>query len=90
VFIVDGGPKMVAVVVDGRLCDGGVERGYGYGRFVANAKAGAEAQLSDVTGGGSMRVAPDFRGEVGLVRIYDRALRTTEAIGNYRAVKAGG
>ncbi len=88
VFSVDGGPKLVSVVVDGRLGDGGTARAFGYGRFVAPAKAGPDAALGDVSGGASLRVAPAFDGEIAVLRIYDRALRTSEAIGNFRATRA--
>jgi len=32
-IIVDGGPKIITFVVDGRLCDGGQDRQFGWGRF---------------------------------------------------------
>ncbi|MHC5055595.1 MAG: LamG-like jellyroll fold domain-containing protein [Planctomycetota bacterium] len=77
VFIVDGGPKIVTVVADGVLLDGGAHRQYGWGRF--------DAKLGDVTGSPELRVAPSMRGEVRSLRIYDRYLRTSEAVANFRA-----
>jgi hypothetical protein len=77
VFIVDGGPKIVTVVADGVLLDGGAGRQYGWGRF--------DARLVDVTGSGELRVAPSMRGAVRSLRIYDRYLRTSEAVANFRA-----
>lgn len=76
VFIVDGGPKIISVVADGVLCDGGEHRQYGWGRF--------RADLGNVSGktlriGGSPQVSLEG------LRIYDRAMRTSEAIGNFRA-----
>ncbi len=79
VFIVDGGPKIISVVVDGVLNDGGAVRDYGWGRF--------PAELGDVNGG-EARLAPRIFGEIRKVRIYDRALRTSEAVSNWRAERS--
>ena len=93
-FIVDGGPKLLSVVVDGQLCDGGSSdaRKYGYGRFhqsVFHARGRIERrqEIGDVTGGPEFRVLPDAlpRTELLGLRIYRRAVMTTEAIGNWRA-----
>ena len=73
VIIVDGGPKLILYVVDGVLNDGGPHRQFGWGRF--------SPHLRDVNGDGAMRV----RAGVKHLRIYDRALRVSEAIGNFRA-----
>jgi hypothetical protein len=75
--IVDGGPRIIAFVVDGLLCDGGEQRQFGWGRFSPN--------LRDVNGSGSLRIGPSFQGEIRLLRIYNRALHTSETIANYRA-----
>ncbi len=77
VFIVDGGPKLVTVLVDGVLCDGGPHRQYGWGRF--------HPHLKDANGADHARVGPDLHGEVERLRIYDRCLRTSEAVANYHA-----
>jgi len=77
VFIVDGGPKLITVLVDGELCDGGATRQYGWGRFHPN--------LKDANGANRATVAPNMRGEVERLRIYDRYLRTSEAVANYHA-----
>lgn len=79
--IVDGGPKIITFVVDGRLCDGGEHRQFGWGRFSPNLRG---AQGADV-----LRIAPGLSGEVIALRIYGRYLRTSEAIGNYRAGPGG-
>jgi hypothetical protein len=71
--IVDGGPKTIAFVVDGRLCDGGEDRQFGWGRFSPHYRGPQGAE--------TLRIAPSLR----RLRLYDRALRTSEAIGNYRA-----
>lgn len=71
--IVDGGPKVITFVVDGVLCDGGMSRQFGWGRFSPN--------LYDVNGSHKLLVGLDVKA----ARIYDRPLRTSEAIGNFRA-----
>ena len=76
-FIVDGGPKIISVVVDGVLNDGGAVRQYGWGRFAP--------QLSDVNGLRETKVAPALFDEVRRLRIYTRYLRTSEAVANWRA-----
>jgi len=75
-FIVDGGPKLISVVVDGAFNDGGPVRDYGWGRFTPS--------LSDVNGEKEAKFAPAIFGEIKTLRIYDRYLRTSEAVGNWR------
>lgn len=73
VAVVDGGPSLVTFIVDGKLCDGGAERHFGWGRLSPN--------LYDVNGGEQVRV----RAGVARLSIHGRALRTSEAVGNFRA-----
>jgi hypothetical protein len=75
--IVDGGPNVISFVVDGILCDGGTDCTYGWGRF--------RPQLGDVRGSGKLRVAPSLLGRLKRVRMYDRYLRTSEAVANFHA-----
>jgi hypothetical protein len=75
--IVDGGAKCISFVVDGRLNDGGGVRPFGYGRFVPIFK--------EPQGSGSLRVAPQMKGSVQCLRLYNRFLLTNEAVGNHRA-----
>ena len=77
VYIVDGSPNIISVLVDGKLCDGAGRRLYGWGRF--------PAQLGDVSGPGKLRLAPSLKGTVKSLRIYNRYLMTSEAVGNYNA-----
>lgn len=72
-MIVDGGPKTISFVVDGRLCDGGEFRQYGWGRF--------SPYLRDANGGDRLVVDEAVQS----LRIYDRALRTSEAVAHFRA-----
>ncbi|WP_051669428.1 sialidase family protein [Bryobacter aggregatus] len=75
VAIVDAGPNLITFVVDGKLSDGGDTRQFGFGRFSPN--------LYGINGSPVLRF-----GEFVLhCRLYGRALRTSEAIGAFRAVK---
>jgi hypothetical protein len=78
VVIVDGRAKVVCFVIDGFLNDGGAQRQFGFGRFSPN--------LKDVTGGRDLRIARDLHGELKHLRLYNRALRTSEAVGNFHAL----
>ena len=78
VVIVDGRAKVISFVVDGVLNDGGAPRPFGYGRF--------SPILKDVTGGRELRIAPDLHGELKHLHLYNRALRTSEAVGNFHAL----
>jgi hypothetical protein len=73
VVTVDGGPKIITFVVDGVLQDGGSQRQFGWGRF--------SPHLRSANGAAKVRIDP----AVGSLRIYGRALRTSEAVGNFRA-----
>ncbi len=77
VFIVDGGPKIISVVVDGRVCDGGGRRQSGWCRFPRG--------LGRVRGATKLRLAPSLKGRLLSLRIYNRYLRTSEAVGNFHA-----
>ncbi len=75
VATMDAGPRIITFVIDGRLCDGGTSRRFGWGRF--------RGALGDVGGSGEVRVAP----AVESLRLYRRYLRTSEAVGNFHAEK---
>jgi len=77
VVIVDGGPKLILFVVDGILCDGGEYRQFGWGRYNPN--------LRTPQGGPRLKVGNMLEGNVSLLRMYGRALRVSEAIGNWRS-----
>jgi hypothetical protein len=75
---VDGGPKIITFVVDGRLCDGGDHRQFGWGRF--------DPQVGDVNGSRQLRLMPEAgQGRIQEMRVYETPLRTSEAIANYHA-----
>ena len=75
-FIVDGGPRVVSIVTDETLDDGGTRpQGWGF----------LPQRLSDL-GGDELVLHPHFGGQLQRFIIYDRALTTTEAIGAGRAM----
>jgi hypothetical protein len=71
-IILDGGPKLVLILVDGILNDGAGLRQFGWGRFSPN--------LQHVRGGETVQIAPHIQD----FRLFDRALRVTEVIGDSR------
>ncbi|NUQ64094.1 MAG: hypothetical protein HUU20_16590 [Pirellulales bacterium] len=73
VVSVDGGPKIITFVVDGVLCDGGDDRQFGWGRFSPTLRA--------PNGSATVKVA----GCVRSLRVYTRAITTSQAVGNFRA-----
>jgi hypothetical protein len=74
---VDAGPRIVSFVVDGVFNDGGPARQFGWSRLHP------DLSLADLNG--------DLQGNsaVPLLRIYDRPLLTSEAVGNSRAATTG-
>ncbi|MCU1258751.1 MAG: BNR/Asp-box repeat protein [Bryobacterales bacterium] len=76
-LVVDGGPKIITAIVDGILNDGGPARDYGWGRF--------PPELADVNGTTDSPIRAKIFGNIKGLRIYDRYLRTSEVVGNYRA-----
>lgn len=75
-IIVDGGPKIIAFVVDKRLHDGGAERQFGWGRF--------SPYFQSAAGSPTLRIGPALNGEVHYLRFFDRALMVTEALASQR------
>ncbi len=75
--IVDGGPNIITFLVDGKLCDGGESRQFGWGRF--------DPKCGDVNGADTLKLAPSFSGTIKGLRLFDRAMRTSEAVSNHQA-----
>lgn len=73
--IVDGGPKIVSFVTDGRFNDGGEERQFGWGRY--------HPHLRSLNGSPQLMVGDG----VARIRLYGRALRVSEAVALFRAGK---
>ena len=87
--IVDAAPGIVFFVVDGKLCDGGVYHTRGWAWLTDLART---TDLSSAAGVHAMQVGCGQRGgsscyggTVGGGRVYGRALRVSELVGNYRA-----
>jgi len=74
---VDGGPKIIRVAVDGVRGDGGPTRQCGWGRVMP--------RLRDVNGAPRAALAPTLKGRIERLRLYGRAVRTAEAVANFRA-----
>lgn len=72
-LIVDGGPRIAMILSDGYLQDGGDQRDYGWTRF--------SPTLVHCNGSETATVSQ----EVDEIRIYNRALYVSEAVGNARA-----
>jgi hypothetical protein len=77
IFIVDGAPNIISVVIDGKLCDGSEYRQYGWGRF--------SEKLEDINGSDKIQIPNLVNNKIKSVRIYNRYLTTSEAISNFHA-----
>jgi hypothetical protein len=73
VVIVDAGPNVMFFVIDGRVNDGAEERQFGWKRF--------SPHLESPNGGEHLQVGTHVRA----LRLYNRALMVSEAVGNFRA-----
>lgn len=78
--VVDAGPHVISFVIDGILNDGGSTRQFGWGRF--------SLYLKSVAGSDELIIGKKISGTITEVNIYDRVIKTSEAIGNYRAYKS--
>lgn len=76
-IFVDGGPKIVAFVVDGVLNDGGSSRQFGWGRF--------SPFLKSVAGAAQLTIGKDLTGQLSQLSVYNRAITVSEAVGNFKA-----
>ena len=68
IAVIDGGPHVISFITDGKFNDGGDARQFGWGRF--------NPYLQSVAGAPEFTVAPSVKH----VRIYNRALRTSESV----------
>ena len=85
VFVVDGSSRTITSIANGVFADGGYERSQGWAHLGTDdlTRADRPQQIGDVNGAGACSLHPS----VALVRIYNRSLLTSEAIGNWRAWK---
>lgn len=77
VVIVDGGPHIISCVIDGQLCDGGESQQYGWSRF--------SSDLGVLRSDTFRKSRADGSGCVEKFRLYNRPLRTSEAVAHFRA-----
>ncbi len=77
VFIVDGGPNIITTVVNGKLCDGGRYRPFGWTWFSGG--------LADINTSSPLKISPAGQNQIKNIRVYNRYLTTSEAIGSFRA-----
>ncbi len=96
VVVVDGGPNIISFFVDGVLCDGGAFRQFGWGRFSPGLRHVNSTSKNPIIAPGSTAVQDGASAEadaerveissaIRTLRIYDRYLRASEVIGNYRS-----
>lgn len=76
VFIIDGNANIISTVVNGKFNDGGSQRLLGWCRFDKN--------FTQINNSNTLRLIPSFSGTIKNLRVYNRHLTTSEAIGNYR------
>lgn len=79
VFTIDGGPKIITVLIDGKLCDGAGQRQFGWGRF--------DAKLGGIASNARIKAIDSGNGAITSLRVYGRYITTSEAVGNYNATK---
>jgi hypothetical protein len=77
VFIVDGAANIMTCIVNGKFCDGGRYRNFGWSRI--------SEKMDDVNGTSRFRLPDGLTGEISGIRIYNRYLTTSEAISNFHA-----
>jgi hypothetical protein len=81
-FVVDGGPNLILVLLDGMLCDGGDENQRGWGRF--------SPRLTELCGNGAtLRIPRRLSGTIARLRVYDRPLRVSEVLGIHQHDSVG-
>lgn len=73
---IDGGPRVISWVIDGRLCKGG-PRPFGWGRF--------QDRFRDPNGSSELRISDSGNVTLDALKIYNRCLKTSEAIANFKA-----
>jgi hypothetical protein len=80
-IIVDNGPKIIQFVVDGIVCNGRDFRQYGWGRFTVDME---DFNFNKIEVGKLATGQLQPQGKLSNLRVYNRPLMNTEAIGNHR------
>ena len=73
--ILDGGPRIISIVVDDQFLDGGRDRQFGWGRFSPHFRG--------IDGRRKAGVGPSVR----RFWIYDRVVRISETVSHHRWLK---
>ncbi len=76
-IVVDGGPKIISFIINGAFSDGNDFMQFGWGRF--------SSDLRYVKGKKELTIINSEKAALLGLRIYNRALMTSEVIGNYRS-----
>jgi hypothetical protein len=76
-MVIDAGPKIITFIIDGKVCDGGEYRQFGWGRFNPNLRHANGSSTAAISGEGKVSVKE--------LNIYDRALMNSEVISSYRS-----
>lgn len=79
VLTLDADSRVVTLLIDGKLADGGDQYDYGFVRL--------SPFFSELNGASQVHFPDSFGGRVHLFRVYRRPLTTTEAVGNFRAAR---
>ena len=77
-FIVDGAPNIITVIANGKLCDGGHYRHFGWTWF--------SWKFRDINSSKKIVLLPDFNGKLLCISLYNRYLATSEAIVNQKII----
>merc|ERR1711933_414284 len=77
-IVVDAGPKIAFFVVDGVLCDGGIAAVRGWS-WVSDSIGDLSTDVD------ALQISETYEGKVLGGRMYSRALKVSELVGNYRA-----
>ncbi|MBK9391655.1 MAG: hypothetical protein IPN68_16255 [Bacteroidetes bacterium] len=78
---IDNGPKIIQFIIDGIVCNGNQSRQFGWGRYTLEMKDFSPASLFI---GKLLKRDENISGRVHHLRIFNRAILNTEAIGNQR------
>ena len=74
-IIIDGGPKIIIFIIDGKVCDGAGLRQYGWGRYNPN--------LRSIKGSDTILPGID-KVKLKCLKLYNRHLTTSECVGIWR------
>lgn len=88
VVTVDGEPRIVTWLIDAVLCDGGKARTRGWQRFEEGEETRVEKRISSTLAAATHAASGrgfEAKSALRVLRVYARALRSSEAIANFHA-----